>query len=306
MADIFGTKNSKATQAVIDAASKILMGVNDEETAKAQTEDEHPAVVHAEGMSSKEKMKKGLYNSMDPVGKEDGDVDNDGDKDSSDEYLMKRRKAIKKAMAKESLELPDYVIEAIEEVLALDEDYEVELEEAADSIGKSGGDHVYFTDTSEQGRSSRHSSGVKHSDSGQDQMHFKFKSHKIDVNDAAATGKKLKMSHVQQRVKAAGVPSEHHATVSKHIYNHMAESVDLDASSADKALQHDCAKHVVHKEHGEGQCVPGMHTLEENEDGTGYVTHYDVMFEHGIVENVPVEELEIVSEMSHGHPRKKK
>ena len=35
---------------------------------------------------------------LDPVGKEDGDVDNDGDKDSSDKYLMKRRKAISKAM----------------------------------------------------------------------------------------------------------------------------------------------------------------------------------------------------------------
>ncbi len=38
---------------------------------------------------------------MDPVGKEDGDVDNDGDKDSSDKYLLKRRKAIGKAMKKE-------------------------------------------------------------------------------------------------------------------------------------------------------------------------------------------------------------
>jgi hypothetical protein len=38
---------------------------------------------------------------LDPVGKEDGDVDNDGDKDSSDEYLMRRRKAIGKAMKKE-------------------------------------------------------------------------------------------------------------------------------------------------------------------------------------------------------------
>ena len=38
---------------------------------------------------------------LDPVGKEDGDVDNDGDKDSSDQYLMKRRKAIAKAMKKE-------------------------------------------------------------------------------------------------------------------------------------------------------------------------------------------------------------
>ena len=39
---------------------------------------------------------------LDPVGKEDGDVDNDGDKDSSDEYLMKRRKAIGKALKKEA------------------------------------------------------------------------------------------------------------------------------------------------------------------------------------------------------------
>ena len=37
---------------------------------------------------------------LDPVGKEDGDIDNDGDKDSSDKYLLKRRKAIGKAMKK--------------------------------------------------------------------------------------------------------------------------------------------------------------------------------------------------------------
>ena len=40
---------------------------------------------------------------LDPVGSEDGDVDNDGDKDSSDEYLMKRRKAIGKAMGKKDM-----------------------------------------------------------------------------------------------------------------------------------------------------------------------------------------------------------
>jgi len=38
---------------------------------------------------------------MDPVGQEDGDIDNDGDKDDSDEYLMKKRKAIGKAMKKD-------------------------------------------------------------------------------------------------------------------------------------------------------------------------------------------------------------
>ena len=35
---------------------------------------------------------------LDPVCKEDGDVDNDGDKDSSDNYIMKRRDAIKDAI----------------------------------------------------------------------------------------------------------------------------------------------------------------------------------------------------------------
>ncbi len=35
---------------------------------------------------------------LDPVGKEDSDVDNDGDTDKSDKYLMKRRKAIGKAI----------------------------------------------------------------------------------------------------------------------------------------------------------------------------------------------------------------
>ena len=38
---------------------------------------------------------------MDPVGQADDDIDNDGDVDDSDEYLHKRRKAIKKAMKEE-------------------------------------------------------------------------------------------------------------------------------------------------------------------------------------------------------------
>ena len=44
-----------------------------------------------------EKSKKDL----DPVGKEDDDIDNDGDVDETDEYLLKKRKAIKKAIKKE-------------------------------------------------------------------------------------------------------------------------------------------------------------------------------------------------------------
>lgn len=44
---------------------------------------------------------------MDPVGKADADIDNDGDVDKSDKYLHNRRKAIRKAMGgkKDEVEL---------------------------------------------------------------------------------------------------------------------------------------------------------------------------------------------------------
>ena len=41
---------------------------------------------------------------LDPVGKEDDDVDNDGDVDDSDKYLKKRRDAVSKAIKKEELD----------------------------------------------------------------------------------------------------------------------------------------------------------------------------------------------------------
>jgi hypothetical protein len=44
---------------------------------------------------------------MDPVGKHDADIDNDGDADKSDKYLIARRKAIGKAIRKEEVEQID-------------------------------------------------------------------------------------------------------------------------------------------------------------------------------------------------------
>ena len=47
-----------------------------------------------------EQRRKMKVEAMDPVGKEDGDINNDGKKDGTDKYLANRRKAIGKAIAK--------------------------------------------------------------------------------------------------------------------------------------------------------------------------------------------------------------
>lgn len=52
--------------------------------------------VHEGACESTEEAKK-----LDPVGKEDDDVDNDGDVDDSDKYLKNRRKAVSKAAKKD-------------------------------------------------------------------------------------------------------------------------------------------------------------------------------------------------------------
>ena len=77
---------------------------------------------------------------------------------------------------------------------------------------------------------------------------------------------------------------------------------------AGPGFTHDCAAHVVHETYGHGICLEGQHTLVENAEGNHVVTHYDVFFKEGskTVENIPVEELKIITESSHNHPKNKK
>ena len=63
-----------------------------------------------------------------------------------------------------------------------------------------------------------------------------------------------------------------------------------------KRKKHDCAKKVNYKAE-EWDCIPEQHTMLE--DGT--VTHYDITNGETIVENVPVEELEILISEKHEH-----
>ena len=60
---------------------------------------------------------------LDPVGKEDGDVNNDGKKDSTDSYLMNRRNAIEKSMKDKgkAMKKSDDKKDKMEEVQQVDE-----------------------------------------------------------------------------------------------------------------------------------------------------------------------------------------
>ena len=77
----------------------------------------------------------------------------------------------------------------------------------------------------------------------------------------------------------------------------LSEGYGKDCVKKEKKTKHNCAKKVCSEQWGEGTCIPEQHTLLD--DGT--VTHYDVMFEHGVEKMVPVEELDILVTEMHEH-----
>lgn len=257
---------------------------------------------------------------LDPVGKADADIDNDGDVDSSDEYLHKRRKAISKAMKKEDVKLeeatgkdiaakmmksktmkpfaskvakmakvsasdlekmlPDYVSGG--EIRKLFEEF-VELDEISAKLARKAA-------AASQAKSFEYGSSAYGPGSDKETDRLDKKADKA-------------RAHVQKRQGDKGVKKVDRMT-GKLIYGRN-EAVDMDTKSVDKALSHDCAKHVASEQWGFGECIPGQHTLVEQEDGNAIVTHYDIMFEHGIEFDVPVEELTILVSESHKHTAKK-
>ena len=64
--------------------------------------------------------------------------------------------------------------------------------------------------------------------------------------------------------------------------------------------EHNCAKKVCHEQFGQGVTIFGEHA---EPDESGFVSHYDVLFEHGVEKNVPVSEMEVL--VSEGHGGKK-
>ena len=81
--------------------TKIIVNPKKEQIMKEQIQE----LLRAEVNSLREAAKKKL----DPVGKEDKDIDNDGDHDKSDKYLLNRRKTVAKKLGKKTHICAKYV-----------------------------------------------------------------------------------------------------------------------------------------------------------------------------------------------------
>tara|TARA_B100002019_G_C21252619_1_gene592035 strand:+ start:1000 stop:1665 length:666 start_codon:yes stop_codon:yes gene_type:complete len=194
---------------------------------------------------------------LDPVGKADADIDNDGDVDKSDEYLKNRRKAIKKSMKKDDKK-PSGSKDQVDTEPQLDDkmNESVELDEESIKITyknpKDGKTHTMNVFTAQDATQA--------------------------VKDLTRQGMNIIKKEMGEEKSPDGV----------------------DKGAIDK---HNCATHVYHEEWGAGQTITTMHA---EPDEHGWVEWYDVMFDHGIEKGVPVAEMKVTKEMSHGNHKKKK
>lgn len=196
---------------------------------------------------------------LDPVGKADADIDNDGDVDKSDKYLKNRRKTIKKAMSKDDKK------KTAGKGAKDDIDVEPEIDDVKES--------VELAEASVKITYKNPKDGKTHS------MHV------FTAQDAARAEKDLRKQGMQI------------------IKKEMDEEKTPDGVDAGAVDKHNCATHVYHEQWGEGQTITTMHAEPTEE---GFVEWYDVLFDHGIEKGVPVAEMKVTREMSHGNHKKKK
>ena len=100
LADRLEIAREEIASAILDEKKKDLeKELEDDETGESFPEkDEEEEEIDDEDEDEEVKPKKKVKEGLDPVGKEDKDVDNDGDVDSSDKYLKNRRKTIANKM----------------------------------------------------------------------------------------------------------------------------------------------------------------------------------------------------------------
>ena len=218
---------------------------------------------------------------LDPVNKKaamknfkdrkDKDVDNDGDVDSTDKYLHKRRQAITKNIAKTKTEgtmslgqkfgISDKLLETIKGVVSDD-----------DMVKKND---PFINRLNEKLSSKEKMKRGMYNDAHKDAENKMMKKNGGDKMD------KIKMEPEMESTGDKVAPDQGSSGI------------------------HRCASQVAHEQYGNGECIFGEHA---EPDRYGNVAWYDVMFEHGIEKGVPISELSVKTEKEHGmggHKKKK-
>ena len=301
---IFGSDNFGLSDSLIDAVKKVR-----ESGIKIKTNQE----AIQEKLSSKEKMKRGLYNDkLDPVGKEDDDIDNDGDTDSSDKYLKKRRMAIKKAMNKE---------ETVNEKMSSKEKMKKGLYNDAHKGEEEPTDTEKEDDKAMAMKRKKKKADMKEPEGGADPIDTDPKMDDVKEANLKEDDVQAKMRQLMRRdgkdpdkVSDGGMFDRYRAMAKRELgMKESAGSRPQDKKDGDmKPVKqgasdlHNCAEKVMHENWGEGLCMFGEHA---EPDENGQVAWYDVMFEHGIEKEVSIEDLKVISEKQHGaamHSKRKK
>ena len=122
-----------------------------------------------------------------------------------------------------------------------------------------------------------------------------------------AMGKKVKESFSNWREDLKEVPNydqipadskdRNEKITEKKVKNTVKINPEMKEAYGGKKKKHDCASKGKHEQFGVGDCISEAHDLDEN----GNVAHYDVLFEHGVEKNVPVETLQILEGHMHEH-----
>jgi len=296
------TNYFRKPDALVDAVRSILSGqpTETQEDIQHKSDVKMVKVTLPDGhmVMRREKPKieigKGKNESLDPVDqkalkgkhsdRKDKDIDNDGDVDSSDEYLHKRRKAISKAM-KEGVVLGEAKTDAYhkEMLKALGKSKLPKGHQYTSAVASNGDFVVYDGGKRIVGRLKKGEHSIKEEVELEEDIIQKYRD---EVSKLEA--KKNKTSYEIGRLK---------------MMKQRLRKIDEETDDNPANTQHLCAKNVVHESWGEGSCIPTMHA---DPDAEGNVEWYDIMFEHGIETRVSIDELKVTKAESHNHGGKKK
>lgn len=243
--------------------------------------------------------------------RKDKDIDNDGDVDASDKYLHKRRKAVSKAVKKEDMDKPmtsaDRAKAMQKKADKVKKDAEAKLKKAKGlTMGegkyakysdlllkkqrmKKMGQNTMVVDKEIEAEKKKVQSAGPMKPKKEETLKEKGKGLYYNIN------KKRKEGRPMRKKGEKGAPSETDFANAKKTAQEERENCH--------SKDHDCATVVEHIVWGFGKPVYESHAVPTDD---GYVSWYDVEFEHGIEKEVPTEDLKIYTTEAHEKKEKDK